>query len=81
MDRFLKDVRKKFFIPRDFFSKAQIEKVSGIYFPYWLYGGSFDVDYKRRNKSPDLAGRGVEYTETSIYEMERSGGSAGRTGP
>ena len=33
VDRFLKDVRKKFFIPRDFFSKAQIEKLSGIYFP------------------------------------------------
>lgn len=74
VDRFLKDVRKKFFIPRDFFSKAQIEKVSGIYFPYWLYGGSFDVDYRAKGRKVRTWRAGeMEYTETSIFDVERKG--------
>lgn len=74
VSRFLKDVKKKFFIPADFFSRAQIEKISGVYFPYWLYGGSFDADYRARGRKIRVWRAGdMEYTETSVYDVERSG--------
>lgn len=74
VSRFLKDVKKKIFIPKDFYSKAQIEKVSGVYFPYWLYGGSFDADYRARGTRTRVWRAGdMEYTETSIFDVERGG--------
>lgn len=74
VDRFLRHVKRKIFIPGDFFSRSQIEKVTGVYFPYWLYGGSFDADYNARGTKVRVWRVGdVEYTETSIYEIERSG--------
>lgn len=74
VERFLKDVKKKHFIPKDFFSGTQIEKISGIYFPYWLYSGSFDADYRAKGRKVRVwrtADR--EYTETSVYDVERGG--------
>lgn len=35
--RFLSWIGKKKFVPGDFFSRDQIEKLSGIYFPYLIY--------------------------------------------
>ena len=28
----------KKYVPRDFYSSDQVEKLTGVYFPYWLYG-------------------------------------------
>lgn len=36
-DRFLKYVRSKWFIPKAFFNEEQIEKLSGVYYPFWIY--------------------------------------------
>ena len=33
---FLQNMKKKKFVPRGFFSAKQIEKISGVYFPYWM---------------------------------------------
>ena len=30
-------VGKKKFVPKAFFNKKQIECLSGVYFPYWIY--------------------------------------------
>ena len=35
---FLQNMKKKKFVPRGFFSAKQIEKISGVYFPYWWTG-------------------------------------------
>ena len=35
--RFLEYVGKKKFVPKAFFNKKQIECLSGVYFPYWIY--------------------------------------------
>lgn len=80
VERFLKEGKKKLFVPRDFFSKAQIEKITGIYFPYWIYGGDFDVKYRARGRKLRVwRTADAEYTETSIYEVER-GGTVGLEG-
>lgn len=74
VNRFCDWIKKKWFVPRAFFSKEQIEKVSGIYFPYWLYEcqmeGSFHAtgDRVRAWTSGDY-----RYTEHSYYDVRRGG--------
>jgi DNA-directed RNA polymerase subunit RPC12/RpoP len=36
VEKFLAWCRSKRFVPRDFFQKEQIEKISGVYYPYWM---------------------------------------------
>lgn len=36
-DIFLQWLKQKRFVPKDFYSPEQIEKLTGVYFPYWLY--------------------------------------------
>ena len=67
-----KEFSRRLFAPSDFMSTKSLEKMEGIYVPFWLY--DFDADY-------DFAGEGVrirtwrsgdtEYTETSYYEVLR----------
>ena len=33
---FLENMKKKKFVPHGFFSAKQIEKMNGVYFPYWM---------------------------------------------
>lgn len=71
---FLNWAQKKFFVPKDFFNKSQVEKLTGVYFPYW------QVDAKG---SGSLTGNGtsirvwivgdIEYTETKQYAISRKG--------
>lgn len=72
--RFLDWVGKKKFIPKDFFSEEQIEKLSGIYFPYLLY--SCQVDGKLNAEAEQnrtwMAGN-IRYTEHKKYQVERAG--------
>ena len=67
-----KEFGRRVFTPSDFMSVKSLEKMVGIYVPFWLY------DYKAVY---DFAGEGTrvriwrsgdtEYTETSIYEVVR----------
>lgn len=71
---FLGWLKQKRYAPSDFASQEQIEKITGVYFPYWLY--SCQVDGK-------LAGEGtrsrtwqtgnIRYTEIQKYDVSRSG--------
>lgn len=74
IDKFLAWTRRKRFIPKDFFDKKQIEKLTGVYFPYWV------VDAKTAGQ---LEGMGttirvwvvgdIEYTETKQFQVSRAG--------
>lgn len=72
--RFFDYVNKKLYVPKGFFSPENMEKFTGVYFPYWLYEvelkGSLDADAKnvRTWRSGD-----VEYTETKRYQVGRAG--------
>lgn len=73
-DKFLEYVQSKKFVPKAFFNKQQIEKISGVYFPYWMadmdMAGSLQAEGKNLRvwRSGD-----TEYTETKIYHVERQG--------
>lgn len=71
---FMKYVGKKKFIPKAFFNKRQIDKLSGVYFPFWVYDakmkGSMDAEAKQVRV---WTAGDTEYTETKLYSVERDG--------
>lgn len=74
---FMEYVNKKKFVPKAFFDKAQIEKFSGVYFPYWIC----DVETQGNMRATATQLRvwrmgELEYTETSYYDIERHGNLA-----
>ena len=72
VDEFLRYVKKKKFIPKDFFCKEQIEKISGVYFPFWEYDCKMDGDWLGEAKRIRIWRTGdTEHTETKVYRLER----------
>lgn len=71
---FLGWLKKKRFVPSDFYAPEQIEKMTGVYFPYWLY--SCQVDGKLDGEGTRLRvwqTGDMQYTETQKYDVSRSG--------
>lgn len=66
----LKKGRK--FVPNDFTSQSNIEKIRGVYIPFWLYDVKVagEIDYSATRSRSWTVGNTV-YTEVSYYELER----------
>jgi DNA-directed RNA polymerase subunit RPC12/RpoP len=72
--KFLSWAKSKRFVPKSFYGAPQLEKITGLYLPYWMADAAATVDY---------AGKGVirrtwvsgytEFTETKEYRIERQG--------
>ena len=72
--RFLEYVGKKKFVPKAFFNKKQIECLSGVYFPYWIYDAKLQGKLQGEGKKIRVWRTGdTEYTETKFYHVEREG--------
>ena len=75
-------ISKKKYVPKAFFSADQIEKITGVYFPYWTYScdaeGEFDA---RGNQIKSWTSGSTRYTETSKYKIKRAGTMAIRHVP
>jgi len=72
--KFIKWVSSKRFIPKDFSSPKQIEKMAGVYFPYWIVDEDVDVDADATGVRVNVIRAGdIETTETSYYQIERKG--------
>ena len=71
---FQKNVKKKRFAPKEFHKKENIEKISGIYIPFWLYdaktNGEIDAEATNIHHWSDSR---YDYTETETYSCYRSG--------
>ena len=64
---------KNLFLPGDFLGRAQLDKIQGIYVPFWMYDYDVKYDYKGVGKKVRKWTIGnTEYTETSIYDINRS---------
>lgn len=74
IEAFQKNVKKRWFAPSDFSKKENIEKISGVYIPFWLFDGgvsgsiSAEAIRTRRWTSGDY-----RYSEENIYNCERAG--------
>lgn len=75
-EEFLDWVGKKKFVPKAFFNKKQIEKLSGVYFPYWAVDADLTGDLSARGRNIRVWVQGdTEFTETSDYQITRAGDS------
>lgn len=73
-EKFLKYAHSKKFVPKAFFNKQQIEKISGVYFPYWMADMDMSGSLQAEGKNLRVWRSGdTEYTETKIYHVERRG--------
>lgn len=71
---FLDYVGKKKFVPRAFFHKKQIESMTGVYFPYWLYDVDLEGNMQAEARNVRVWRTGdVEHTETKFYAVRREG--------
>ena len=71
---FLDYVGKKKFVPRAFFQKKQIESMTGVYFPYWLYDVELEGNVQAEARKVRVWRTGdVEHTETKYYALSREG--------
>lgn len=66
--------RGKWFLPSDFASPSQLQKLTGIYLPYWLMscGTSGNLVAKAKNIR-SWSDSSYYYTETQDYLIERAG--------
>lgn len=72
--RFLEFVGRKKFVPKAFFSKQQIESISGVYFPYWNYNAKIEGELSGEGKKLRSWTTGnIRYTETKFYNVRREG--------
>lgn len=73
-EKFLEYVHSKKFVPRAFFNKQQIEKISGVYFPYWMVDMDLEGSLQAEGRNLRVWRTGdTEYTETKFYHVEREG--------
>lgn len=71
---FLDYVGKKKFVPKAFFAKKQIESMTGVYFPYWLYDVDLEGNMQADARNIRVWRTGdVEHTQTRFYTVKREG--------
>ncbi|MBE6529295.1 MAG: TFIIB-type zinc ribbon-containing protein [Ruminococcaceae bacterium] len=71
---FFKFVKKKWFVPKSFFVKEQVEKIAGIYYPFWVTDANTDSRIQAHaTKVRTWRTGNREYTETSHFEIYRRG--------
>ena len=72
--RFLSWVKKKKFVPKAFFSQAQLETITGVYYPYWMIDCTVDAAMEASAQRVKVWRTGdIEYTQTSFYRLSRAG--------
>lgn len=67
-----KEFGRRAFTPSDFMSTKSLEKMVGIYVPFWLYGYKASYDFVGEGtKVRSWTSGNTEYVETSYYEVVR----------
>lgn len=67
-------IGKKRYVPKDFYSPKQVEKMTGVYFPYWLFCGQVDGEISGQGtKLRSWTAGNLRYTERKTYQVERRG--------
>lgn len=71
---FVSWMKQKKYVPKAFFSQDQIEKMTGVYFPYWLYNCQVDgtIAAEGTRLKTWVAGN-LQYTETQKFDVSREG--------
>lgn len=72
VDKFLTWTKGKKYVPQDFFSREQLDKISGVYYPYWLadYRGKAHFEGEGINSTSYVSGN-YQVTEHKHYHVVR----------
>ncbi|MBR6727016.1 MAG: TFIIB-type zinc ribbon-containing protein [Clostridia bacterium] len=71
---FLKFTKKKWFVPKDFKSNTQLERITGIYYPFWVTDADTSATMTARATRVRSWRMGdYRYTETSKFHIFRRG--------
>ncbi|ENZ9221049.1 TFIIB-type zinc ribbon-containing protein [Enterococcus hirae] len=74
VEKFLAWTKKKWFVPKEFFNKDQIDKLTGVYFPYWTTDATVDGSMQATGTVIRIWRVGdIEYTETKQFAVHREG--------
>ncbi len=77
VEGFLKWCRKRKFVPGGFTAREQIEKMTGLYVPYWLFDGKVDGFLHAIATVTTHSREGnYEVTRTRYFDVRRSGNMA-----
>jgi len=72
-----KFISHKLLLPKVFSDENHIDKIRGIYIPYWLYSGKLSSEYSfSATKIKTWSDGDYNYTDTSFYDVERAGSEA-----
>ena len=67
-------VKKRWFVPSDFKSEQQVEKLTGLYVPFWLADCHVNADYRAIGKQiRSWTSGSYRYTETKEFRVIRQG--------
>lgn len=73
-EKFRQFAKRKWFVPRDFVSEAQVDKICGIYYPFWCTDADTTAAMTARATRVRTWRMGdYRYTETSKYHIVRKG--------
>lgn len=65
--------KKNIFLPTTFLSQAYLSTMEGMYVPFWMYDYDANYDYEATGtKVRRWTSGNTEYTETSIYKIQRN---------
>lgn len=73
-NKFLNWVKKNRYVRKDFYSSSQLEKITGIYLPYWLIKARYNIDFQGigYKTSRKIVGNS-EIISTNEYQIVKSG--------
>ena len=74
VEEFLRFAKKKKFIPRNYFTRDNLQTMSGVYYPYWVTDAdTYSVLHATGKKVRTWTSGDYRYTETKTYAVERAG--------
>lgn len=73
-EKFLNFASKKKFVLREFFAKAQVEKISGVYYPFWITDANVaaEINANATRRDSWIAGN-MRHVRTTYYDVFRAG--------
>lgn len=73
-DTFFRFAKKKWFVPKDYFSSGNMDKIAGVYYPFWVTDADTDSEMRGIGKNVRSWRSGdYRYTETTTYAVYRRG--------
>ena len=71
---FLNNCKGKKLLPKSFTSQGTLEKITGLYVPFWLYDCEIDADMEYKGtKTSFWSDANYNYTKTDYYGIKRQG--------